>query len=186
MANLLTFSRIALILPFTMLFFTEWPGAMTAAFVLFVVAALTDFLDGYVARARSESSALGAALDPIADKLLIAAALLLLTRSGVIAGWGVVAALVILLREILVAGLREALAARRIGLAVTGLAKWKTAAQLVAVAVLLASAPGGIATEAWRAAGAALLWLAGALTLLTGADYALRAARALRAAPPEA
>ncbi|NWG71176.1 MAG: CDP-diacylglycerol--glycerol-3-phosphate 3-phosphatidyltransferase [Parvularculaceae bacterium] len=186
MANILTLGRILLVLPFAALFFIDRPFAMAAAFVLFTVAALTDLLDGWVARARNETSALGAALDPIADKLLLAAALLLLTRNGVISGTAVVAALAILLREIGVAGLREALAQRRLALPVTRLAKWKTAAQLIAVAVLIAAAPGSIAPATVAGAGTALLWLAAALTLWTGAEYAFRAAKALRAAPPEA
>ncbi|MEQ1929336.1 MAG: CDP-diacylglycerol--glycerol-3-phosphate 3-phosphatidyltransferase [Parvularculaceae bacterium] len=184
MANYLTLGRILLIVPFAVLFFIEWRSAMTAAFVVFVVASLTDLLDGMVARARGEVSALGAALDPLADKLLIAAALLLLTRNGVIAGSAVIAALVILLREILVTGLREALGGRAMALPVTRLAKWKTTAQLVALAALLAAAPGGIAPAALHAPGTALLWAAALLTLWTGADYVLRATKALRAAPP--
>ncbi len=184
MANLLTLFRIFLILPFTALFFVEWPFAMTGAFIVFAIASLTDFFDGWVARARGEVSALGAALDPLADKLLVAAALLLLTRNGVISGASVIAALAILLREILVAGLREALALRGAALPVTKMAKWKTAAQLTAVAVLLASSPGGLAPEPLASAGHALLWLAAMLTLWTGADYAFGAIKALRAAPP--
>ncbi len=183
MANLLTLARIVLIVPFAALFFLDATGAMIAAFAVFVAAALTDFFDGWVARRRNETSALGAALDPIADKLLIAAALLLLTRNGVIRDAGVLAALVIILREILVAGLREAAAQRGLVLAVTALAKWKTMSQLVAVGCLLAAAPGGIAGEGLRPIGAGLLWLSAVLTLWTGADYAWKAAAALRGAP---
>jgi cardiolipin synthase len=183
MANLLTLFRMLLVVPFAALFFIDWRHAMTAAFILFAAASLTDLLDGWVARARNEVSALGAALDPIADKILIAAALLLLTRNGVIAGWGVAAALIILVREILVSGLREALAARRLALPVTTLGKLKTTAQILAVAALLLGAPGGLAPAA-AVAGKALLALAALLTLWSGADYALRAVKALRAARP--
>lgn len=181
MANFLTMGRIALIIPFTALFLANAPWNMKAAFVLFVIAALTDFLDGRVARARNETTALGAALDPLADKLLVSTALILLVRNGVIAGFGVVAVLIIILREIFVSGLREALGPSGAALPVTALAKWKTAAQLLAAGLLLAAAPHGFIGESLRPAAAALLWIAAVLTFWTGADYALRAARQLRA-----
>ncbi|WP_428409837.1 CDP-diacylglycerol--glycerol-3-phosphate 3-phosphatidyltransferase [Hyphococcus sp.] len=180
MANLITLARMALVIPFVFAFLANAPWNMTAALVIFVIAALTDFVDGRVARARGETSALGAALDPIADKLLIAAALILLARNGVIAGFGVVAVIIIILREILVSGLREALAAAQKTLAVTPLAKWKTTAQLIAAGLMLAAAPTGIAGEALRPVASAALWLAAILTLWTGAEYALRAAELLR------
>jgi len=182
MANLITLARMALVIPFVAAFLANAPWNMTAALVIFVVAALTDFIDGRVARARGETSALGAALDPIADKLLIAAALILLARNGVIAGVGVVAVIIIVLREILVSGLREALAAAGQSLAVTPLAKWKTTAQLVAAGAMLAAAPTGVIGEALRPAASAALWIAAILTLWTGADYSLRAAALLKGA----
>lgn len=183
MANMLTMLRIALILPFTAMFFIAAPWALTLAFVLFAVAAATDFLDGRVARARGETSALGAALDPLADKLLVAAALLLLVRNGVIRDVAVIAALAILLREILVGGLREQLG--RIGetLPVTGLAKIKTSVQLLAVGLLIASAPGGLAGPGIAPAAMALLWIAAILTVATGAEYSRKAVRLLRNHP---
>jgi len=184
MANYLTLGRMLLIVPFTFLFLANASWNMKAALAVFVIAALTDFLDGYVARARGETSALGAALDPIADKLLVAAALLLLTRNGVINGPGVIAALIILLREILVGGLREALAARGQTLGVTGMAKFKTASQLVAITLLIAAAPGGLLGEAARPAASGFLWLATILTFWTGADYTRKAVRKLRSAKP--
>lgn len=180
MANALTLARIALIAPFAAVFLINAAWNMTAALAIFTVAALTDFLDGRIARARGETSALGAALDPLADKLLIAAALILLLRNGVIAGPGVIAVLMILLREILVSGLREAVSGRGAALPVTGLAKWKTAAQLFAVGALLAAAPGGLVGAPLLPYAAGLLWLASVLTFWTGADYAVRAARILR------
>ena len=180
MANALTLARIALIAPFVAFFLTNAPWNMTAALVIFLIAALTDFLDGRIARARGETSALGAALDPLADKLLIAAALVLLVRNGVIAGPGVIAVLMIILREILVSGLREAVSGRGGALPVTGLAKWKTTAQLAAVGALLAAAPGGLVGDPLRPYAVGLLWLAGVLTFWTGADYAARATRMLR------
>lgn len=180
MANLITLARMALVIPFAAMFFIDAPWAMIAALVIFTIAALTDFLDGWVARKRGESSALGAALDPIADKLLVAAALVLLVRNGVIRDAGVVAALIILLRELLVAGLREAMAQRGLSLPVAPLAKWKTTFQLVACGFLLAAAPGGLAGESLRPVAAGLFWLAAILTFWTGADYAFKAASALR------
>ncbi len=180
MANLLTLSRMALIVPFVALFLIDAPWNMKAAFIVFAVAALTDLFDGWVARARSETSALGAALDPIADKLLIAAALVLLVRNGLIHGLGVIAVIIIIARELLVSGLREAVVARGGALTVTMAAKWKTAAQLIAAGLFLAAAPRGFAGEALRPFASGALWFAAVLTFWTGADYALRAARALR------
>ena len=180
MANLLTIGRIVLIAPFIAIFLTDISWGMKAAFAIFVIAALTDFLDGHVARARGETSSLGAALDPLADKLLIAAALILLVRNGVIHGTSVVAVIIIILREILVSGLREAVTAQGGSLPVTGLAKWKTAVQLIAAGLLLAAAPAGLVGEALRPAAVGALWLAAILTFWTGADYAYRAAQLLR------
>ncbi|MEZ5892174.1 MAG: CDP-diacylglycerol--glycerol-3-phosphate 3-phosphatidyltransferase [Parvularculaceae bacterium] len=181
MANLITLARMALVVPFAVAFLWDASWNMNAALIIFVIAAASDFLDGRVARARGEVSALGAALDPLADKLLIAAALILLLRNGVIAGFGVYAVLIIILREILVTGLREALGAQGGSLPVTPLAKWKTAIQLLASGLLLAAAPNGLIGEALRPAASAALWAAAFLTLWTGADYAIRAASRLQA-----
>lgn len=183
MANFLTVMRMALIAPFASMFFIDAPWALTVAFAIFAVAAATDFFDGRLARARGETSALGATLDPLADKLLIAAALLLLVRNGVIRDFGVVAALAILLREILVGGLRESLGKYGDTLPVTGLAKIKTSVQLLAVGLLIASAPGGLAGDAVAPAAAALLWIAAILTVATGAEYSRSAVRLLRNRP---
>lgn len=180
MANLLTVFRMILILPFTACFFVDSSWGMSAALGIFLVAAATDFLDGWVARARSETSALGAALDPIADKLLVATGLLLLTRNGVIEGAMVAGALAMLLREILVGGLRESLAAQGESLPVIALAKWKTATQLSAIALLLAAAPGGPFPEG-AAAAVGVFWAATLLTIWTGAGYIAGATRTLRA-----
>ncbi len=179
MANLLTLGRIALIVPFIAAFLTNAAWNMTAALVIFVIAALTDFFDGRVARARGEVSALGAALDPIADKLIIAAALILLVRNGVIHGPGVVAVILIILREILISGLREAIAAQGKNLPVSMLGKWKTTAQLIAAGFLLAAAPTGLVGEALRPVASGALWFAAILTFWSGADYALKASRLL-------
>lgn len=180
MANAITIARILLAIPFAALFFVSASWAMKAALAVFAFAAISDFLDGYVARARNEVSALGAALDPVADKILVGAALLLLTRNGVISGPGVGAALLILAREFLVGGLREALAGRSLDLPVTGLAKWKTASQMVAIGLLLAGAPGGLLGARLAPIADGALWLSAILTLWTGADYAARGAMLLR------
>ncbi|PQA86160.1 CDP-diacylglycerol--glycerol-3-phosphate 3-phosphatidyltransferase [Hyphococcus luteus] len=180
MANLITLARMALVIPFVFVFLANAPWNMTVALIIFVIASLSDFLDGYVARARGETSALGAALDPIADKLLIAAALILLVRNGTVVGVGVVAVIIIILREILVSGLREALSAKAVSLPVTALAKWKTTAQLVAAGLLLAAAHTGIIGPPLRPAASAFLWIAAVLTFWTGAEYALRAMTELR------
>lgn len=184
MANLITITRISLVVPFALAFLWDAPWNMNAALVIFVIAALTDFIDGRIARARGEVSALGAALDPLADKLLITAALILLLRNGVIAGAGVFAVLVILLREILVSGLREALGSRAAGLPVTPLSKVKTAVQILAAGLLIAAAPNGLIGEALRPAASAALWAATMLTLWTGASHAAIAVGILRKQTP--
>lgn len=179
MANWITLLRIALIVPFTAFFLSGAAWGVKAALAVFVIAAASDFLDGWIARARGETSALGAALDPVADKMLIAAAFILLIRNGTIHDAGVIAALLILLREILVAGLREALGPKGRTLPVSALAKWKTTAQLFAAGFLIAASPGGIDMAALRPAASGLLWAAAILTVWTGAAYAAKAARAL-------
>ncbi len=180
MANLITLGRIFLVVPFTALFFVSAEWAIKAAFVVFIIAAFTDFLDGWVARKQGTTSTLGAALDPLADKLLVAATMVLLIRNGVIHGAGVTAVLIIILREFLVTGLREAIALRGETLPVTALAKWKTTAQLVAGGLFLLAAPTGWIGEAAAPAAVGCLWLAAVLTFWTGADYAMRAIRQLR------
>ncbi len=182
MANALTLIRIGLIAPFVWLFFTPAAWAMKGAFLVFTLAALTDYFDGAVARARGETSALGAALDPIADKLLVAAALLLLVRNGSLAGPGVIGGLVILLREILVGGLREALAARAQTMPVTRLAKIKTTVQLVSLGLLIAAMPSGLIGPGAEPLAKGLFWFAVVLTFWTGADYTRRAVDMLRRA----
>lgn len=181
MATAITLARMALVIPFAACFFIDASWGLTAALAVFLIAAATDFLDGRIARARGEVSALGGALDPLADKLLVAAALLLLVRNGVIRDAGVVAALIILLREFIVSGLREAVTQAGDTLPVTRLAKWKTGAQMTAAAALIAAAPGGAIGEPVRALAAGLLWLAAVLTFWTGAAYARSAVRILRA-----
>ena len=183
MANLITLARILLIVPFIFVFLAEATWNMKGALVIFAIASVSDFFDGYVARARDEVSALGAALDPLADKLLVAAALVLLIRNGMIREAGVIAAIFIILREILVSGLREAVARAGGSLDVTGLAKFKTTAQLIAVGLILAAAPTGFIGVSLAAAAAGALWLAAVLTVWTGADYTIKAVTVLNRSP---
>jgi CDP-diacylglycerol--glycerol-3-phosphate 3-phosphatidyltransferase/cardiolipin synthase len=131
---------------------------------------ITDYFDGYLARAKGAVSKLGVFLDPIADKIMIAAVILLLVFTRDVDGWHVIAALIILLREIIVSGLREFLAELRVSMPVSQLAKWKTAAQLVAFGgLILAGALADFVLLKQMALG--LLWIAAILTLITGWDY---------------
>lgn len=141
------------------------------ALVIFIAAGITDFLDGYFARAWKQQTALGRMLDPIADKLLVATCLLMLAVDGTIAGWSLWAAIIILCREILVSGLREFLAELRVSVPVTQLAKWKTVGQMVAVGFLLAGRAGDLVVPVVTPVGLTLLWLSALLTLYTGWDY---------------
>jgi cardiolipin synthase len=168
--NLLTLSRIVAI-PLVIIclwFNTAW--GQWLAMIIFVIAAVTDWFDGYFARRYHQISRLGRFLDPIADKLLVAAALVMLVANGPLHGVHVLAALIILAREILVSGLREFLAELRVGLPVSQLAKWKTAAQMTAIAFLLVGDAGPKEIPVVPI-GLTLIWLAAALTIVTGYDY---------------
>ncbi|HKJ60650.1 MAG TPA: CDP-diacylglycerol--glycerol-3-phosphate 3-phosphatidyltransferase, partial [Hyphomicrobiales bacterium] len=144
------------------------------ALVIFILAAITDFFDGYLARAWSQQSRLGQMLDPIADKLLVGAVLLLLVADQTISGWSLWAALIILSREILVSGLREYLAELNVMVAVSRLAKWKTTVQMVALCILLVGEPvGDMCACGAVEIGLVMLWIAALLTLYTGFDYFL-------------
>ncbi len=166
-------------------------NARWAALVIFTLAAITDYFDGWVARAFDQVTTVGRMLDPIADKLLVAACLLLLAAAGTIDGWSIWAAVIILSREILVSGLREFLADLRVSVPVSRVAKWKTTAQLVSLGFLLAGHAGdvflarllawaNVGTAPCTQTGIALLWLAAMLTLYTGWDYFREGARYLR------
>jgi len=141
------------------------------ALAIFIGAAISDFLDGYFARVWAQQSSLGRMLDPIADTLLVSSCLLMLAAEDTIHGWALLAAVVILCREILVSGLREYLAELRVSVPVTQLAKWKTTLQLVAVGFLIAGRAGDAIVPAVTEVGIALLWLSALLTLYTGWDY---------------
>jgi CDP-diacylglycerol--glycerol-3-phosphate 3-phosphatidyltransferase/cardiolipin synthase len=170
--NVLTYGRIAAVPALVAcLFFLKGDTARWAAFALFVAACITDWLDGYLARAWQQQSTLGRMLDPIADKLLVGAALLMLVHEGTIGGWSIWAAVIILTREILVSGLREFLAELNVRVHVTRLAKYKTSMQMVALAVLLAGPAGDTLLPGIGVIGLGLLWVAALLTLWTGYDY---------------
>jgi cardiolipin synthase len=173
--NLLTLSRIAAIPLLVVLVALHQAPADIVACIVFSAAAITDYFDGRLARSRSQQSDLGRMLDPIADKLLVAAALMMLVGLGRLSALGLYPAIVIMLREILVSGLREYLAELRIGLPVTQLAKWKTGFQMGALGTLLA----GDSSASWlhlsfipvTGIGEIMLWVAAVLTLWTGWDY---------------
>lgn len=166
--NILTIGRIAAIPLLVAAFYLPFPVAQWTAFGLFLAASITDFFDGYLARRWGQVSALGRFLDPVADKLIVAAVLLMLVHVGTIGGAAILPALIILVREIVVSGLREYLAEIRVGLPVSRLAKWKTATQMTAICILLV----GTAGPAWLPlVGIVCLWVAGGLTLITGWDY---------------
>jgi cardiolipin synthase (CMP-forming) len=168
--NLLTLSRILAVPLVVATFYLPGPEARWLACVLFSIAGFTDWLDGHFARRWQQHSEFGRFLDPIADKLLVAAALFMLTATDRLSEPTALPALVILMREILVSGLREHLAGLRVGVPVSRLAKWKTGIQMVAIGVLLVgdAGPSGIPV---RYIGEVMLWIAAALTLVTGYDY---------------
>src|SRR5882757_441453 len=141
------------------------------ALFIFTVAGITDVLDGYVARAYGQQSTFGRMLDPIADKLLVSSCLLMLAVDETIKGLAVIAAIIILCREILVSGLREYLAELRVTVPVTALAKWKTFLQLLAIGFLIAGEAGDLILPTTTLIGLGLLWLSALLTLYTGWDY---------------
>ncbi|MBS9720010.1 CDP-diacylglycerol--glycerol-3-phosphate 3-phosphatidyltransferase [Tianweitania sp. BSSL-BM11] len=174
--NLLTYSRILTVPLIVLCFFFEGrlqssDLARWSALFLFIMASVTDYLDGYLARIWQQTSNIGKMLDPIADKLLVSACLLLLAAEGIIAGWTLWAAIIILCREILVSGLREYLAALKVSVPVTQLAKWKTTLQMFAIAFLLAGPAGDKLLPYTTQMGIVLLWISAILTLYTGYDY---------------
>ena len=173
--NILTIGRIIIVPFFVLAFYLPgFYGDLTAC-VLFVIASFTDFLDGMLARMMGEESKLGELLDPIADKIIVATALILLVMSGTIRHYEVIAAIIILTREILISGLREFLARGQIKLPVTNLAKLKTFLQMVAIALLLTGETGNriLNFQDYNAQtiGMILLWLSAFLTLYTGYEY---------------
>ena len=179
--TLLTLSRIAAIPVLVALVAWRTPGSDVAACAVFAVAGLTDFLDGRIARQRKMQSELGRMLDPIADKLLVGATLMVLAGQGRLPDGGLYPAIVIMCREILVSGLREYLAGLAVGLPVTRLAKWKTGLQMAALGTLLAGDSGARVLHLGflpvDLIGTVMLWAAAFLTLVTGWDYLLAGIR---------
>ena len=173
--NLLTIGRIILVPFFVLAFYLPGFYGDLTAFAIFVVASFTDFLDGMLARMMGEESKLGELLDPIADKIIVATALILLVMDGTIRHYEVIAAIIILTREILISGLREFLAKGQIRLPVSNLAKLKTFLQMLAIALLLTGETGNkiLNFQDYNAQtiGVILLWLSAFLTLYTGYEY---------------
>jgi len=174
--NLLTLSRIFAVPILVFLLWRPSPVDYAITFVLYCIVGLTDYLDGYLARAQGQISRLGQFLDPIADKIMVAAVIVMLISSRKanpvpeIDGLHIIAALVILLREIFVSGLREFLAPLNISMPVSSLAKWKTTFQLVALGALILG--GAVPQQQWvHDVGLVSLWLAAGLTLVTGYGY---------------
>ena len=173
--NILTIGRIIIVPIFVLTFYIPGFFGDLIPFFLFVIASFTDYLDGLLARLFKEESKLGELLDPIADKILVAAALILLVMNGVIKNYEVVAAIIILTREILISGLREFLAKGSITMQVTSLSKLKTFIQMISIAILLTGESGNkvINFQDYNAQtiGIVLLWFSAFLTLYTGYDY---------------
>lgn len=168
--NLLTMSRIVVIPVIIGLLFIDASWARWAAFALYATAAITDFFDGYLARAMEQMSEFGRFLDPIADKLLVTSVILMICANGALDGYHVIAAVIILIREVLISGMREFLAGSKIIIHVTKLAKWKTFIQMIALGFLIV----GDAAPDWIPAdpiGTVGIWVAALLTAWTGIDY---------------
>ena len=174
--NILTIGRIIIVPIFVLSFYIPGIVGDLVPFFLFVIASFTDYLDGLLARLYKEESKLGELLDPIADKILVAAALVLLIMNGIIKNLEVIAAIIILTREILISGLREFLAKKKeLNLPVSSLSKFKTFIQMFSIAILLTGETGNIIVSFQdynaQTIGIILLWIAAFLTLYTGYDY---------------
>ena len=173
--NILTIGRIIIVPIFVLTFFIPGFFGDLIPFFLFILASFTDYLDGLLARLFKEESRLGELLDPIADKIIVAAALILLVMNGTIKNYEVIAAIIILTREILISGLREFLATTSVSIQVTSLSKLKTFLQMLSIAILLTGESGNklINFQDYNAQtiGIILLWLSAFLTLYTGYDY---------------
>ena len=173
--NILTIGRIIIVPIFVLTFFIPGFFGDLIPFFLFAIASFTDYLDGLLARILKEESKLGELLDPIADKILVAAALILLVMNGTIKNYEVIAAIIILTREILISGLREFLAKGKVTMQVTSLSKLKTFIQMISIAILLTGESGNkiLNFQDYNAqtVGIVLLWLSAFLTLYTGYDY---------------
>ncbi len=174
--NILTISRIVVIPVIFLSIYIHAVWWSVFAAVLFIMAAITDYFDGYLARSRNETSAFGRLLDPIADKLLVLSALLIIVANRMVDELSYIPVGIIMCREVLVSGLREFLAEVKVGMPVTRLAKWKTGFQMPALSMILMSRVGileigGTYVPVWGVLGEVLLWVAGVLTFITGYDY---------------
>ena len=173
--NILTIGRIIIVPFFVISFFLPGFYGEIIPFLLFILASFTDFLDGLLARLYKEESKLGELLDPIADKIIVSTALILLVMNETIQNYEVIAAIIILTREILISGLREFLADIQVKIPVSSLAKVKTFIQMFSIAILLTGETGNkiINFEDYNAQtiGIVLLWLSAFLTLYTAYDY---------------
>tara|TARA_Y100001970_G_scaffold261189_1_gene344050 strand:+ start:789 stop:1358 length:570 start_codon:yes stop_codon:yes gene_type:complete len=173
--NILTIGRIILVPIFIITYYLPGASGDWIPFFIFVLASFTDFLDGLLARLYKEESKLGELLDPIADKIIISSALVLLVMDNTIEGYEVIAAIIIMIREILISGLREFLAKVQITMPVTRLAKFKTFIQMFSIAILLTGESGNkilnFGDYDAQSIGIVLLWLAAFLTIYTGYDY---------------
>ena len=176
--NILTIGRIIIVPIFVFSFYLPGFYGDVIPFVLFIVASFTDFLDGLLARIFKEESRLGELMDPIADKIIVAAALILLVMDETIKNFEVIAAIIILTREILISGLREFLAKGQIKLPVSNLAKLKTFLQMFSISILLTRETGkkiiNFQDYDAQTIGIILLWLSAFLTLYTAYDYLIK------------
>ena len=176
--NILTIGRIIIVPIFVFTFFLPGFFGDLIPFFLFVLASFTDYLDGLLARFFKEESKLGELLDPIADKIIVAAALILLVMNGTIKNYEVIAAIIILTREILISGLREFLAKVSISMPTTSLSKLKTFLQMLSISILLTGESGNKLFDFQdynaQTIGIILLWLSAFLTLYTGYDYLIK------------
>ena len=171
--NIITFIRIFLIPIILYLLFSENPNIVLIAGLLFIISSVSDYFDGYLARTLNQSSKLGTLLDPIADKLLIASVIVVLVDTGVISNIHVVPAIIILLREIAISGLREFLAKLNTDMPVSKLAKYKTTFQMVSLSILIISLGFELNDFLWNI-GLITLWIAAIITLLSGYNYMVK------------
>ena len=171
--NIITFIRIFLIPIILYLLFSENPNIVLIAGLLFIVSSVSDYFDGYLARTLNQSSKLGTLLDPIADKLLIASVIVVLVDTGVISNIHVIPAIIILLREIAISGLREFLAKLNTDMPVSKLAKYKTTFQMVSLSILIISLGFELNDLLWNI-GLITLWIAAIITLLSGYNYMVK------------
>ena len=171
--NIITFIRIFLIPIILYLLFSENPNIVLIAGLLFIISSVSDYFDGYLARTLNQSSKLGTLLDPIADKLLIASVIVVLVDTGVISNIHVVPAIIILLREIAISGLREFLAKLNTDMPVSKLAKYKTTFQMISLSILIISLGFELNDLLWNI-GLITLWIAAIITLLSGYNYMVK------------